>query len=756
MAEHDLTARMAQHMDCHLVFPLLEFLQQRRLYPNEEILEAKLRLLRGTNMVDYAMDIQKELHGTDDQVLADMVERRAEVVSRLKALDEAIAPVVSLLQNQEGFQQVRDPLAYPPDHGVVSLSFEFQMLIDLDLNILIVSVYLPSRLGDDMCRIAPDQIEILYQYSKFQFDCGNYSEAAVYLDQYRALCTNSEKSLSALWGKLAAEILMQNWDVALEELHRLKETIDSKNFASPLNQIQDRIWLMHWSIFILFNHQNGKNTIIDLFFQDRYLNAMQTMAPHLLRYLAAAFILNKRRDLLNDLLKVIQQEQNSYNDPIIEFLHCLYVRYDFDGARQKLIECEQVILNDPFLGKLNEERNFITVPFRDRFIENGRLIIFGSYCRIHQRIHIGSSSQDDLVDEITCRMPCSLDRFRIMCLCRSWRAFLVAELPPPPQQLPLLLRPSAGGPTFSCLLSGDEETSALHSVRVPEFLRAARFIGSWEGGWVFMAEHRSWGHVLYNLRSGRRVWIPEVVLSPRQAGGGIGFEPVILLAATISGSPEADPCFGAAIVHRWDKAYERREICLWRLGMDRATPPILPVPAFEKLFELQDVIFYHGSFHFLAGSWNLLQCLPLIRADGEVEAPLSLPRHGASGRYLVESRGRLLMVVRSKTSTDFKVYQMSVSEAGVNTWDVLTELEGRMLFIGIGCSRCYEAASFPGFHEGVFFLDDACSLRLFKIRDSSMVFRSLENGRFCSGSVGRCFPPPQAASTYSPPIWVLP
>lgn len=77
-------------------------------------------------------------------------------------------------------------------------------------------------------QIGPEQIEALYQYAKFQFECGNYSGAAEYLYQYRALCTNSERSLSALWGKLAAEILMQNWDVALEELNRLKEIIDSK------------------------------------------------------------------------------------------------------------------------------------------------------------------------------------------------------------------------------------------------------------------------------------------------------------------------------------------------------------------------------------------------------------------------------------------------------------------------------------------------------------------------------------------------
>ncbi|AQK53618.1 Eukaryotic translation initiation factor 3 subunit E [Zea mays] len=77
-------------------------------------------------------------------------------------------------------------------------------------------------------QIGLDQIEALYQYAQFQFECGNYSGAADYLYQYGALCTNSERNVSALWGKLAAEILMQNWDLALEELNRLKEIIDSK------------------------------------------------------------------------------------------------------------------------------------------------------------------------------------------------------------------------------------------------------------------------------------------------------------------------------------------------------------------------------------------------------------------------------------------------------------------------------------------------------------------------------------------------
>ncbi|ONM55301.1 Eukaryotic translation initiation factor 3 subunit E [Zea mays] len=129
--------------------------------------------------------------------------------------------------------------------------------------------------------IGPDHIEALYQYAKFQFECGNYSGAADYLYQYGALCTNSERN----------------------------------NFSSPLNQLQNRIWLMHWALFIFFNHI-------------RYLNAIQTNAHHLIRYLATSVVVNKRRrNMLKELIKVIQQEHHTYKDPITEFLECLYVNY---------------------------------------------------------------------------------------------------------------------------------------------------------------------------------------------------------------------------------------------------------------------------------------------------------------------------------------------------------------------------------------------------------------------------------------------
>lgn len=48
----------------------------------------------------------------------------------------------------------------------------------------------------------------------------------------------------------------------------------------------------------------------------RYLNAIQTMCPHILRYLTTAVITNKdvrkRRQVLKDLVKVIQQVLNGF------------------------------------------------------------------------------------------------------------------------------------------------------------------------------------------------------------------------------------------------------------------------------------------------------------------------------------------------------------------------------------------------------------------------------------------------------------
>ena len=192
--------------------------------------------------------------------------------------------------------------------------------------------------------------------------------------------------MSCLWGELASNILMQRWSAAYSDLNRLKDAIESSNIRSPLQLLHYRTWFIHWSLFVYFNHPKGRDDLVQLFLNsssnqaNAYLNTLQTNAPHLLRYLTAAVIINpgkKNERTLKELVKVIQQESYAFHDPITEFVECLYVHFDFDGAQQKLRDCTNVLQNDFFL-----------VGSADDFIENARLLIFEIFCRIHHCIRL--------------------------------------------------------------------------------------------------------------------------------------------------------------------------------------------------------------------------------------------------------------------------------------------------------------------------------------------------------------------------------
>lgn len=38
-----------------------------------------------------------------------------------------------------------------------------------------------------------------------------------------------------------------------------------QSVSSPLQSLQQRTWLIHWSLFVFFNHPKGRDNIIELF-----------------------------------------------------------------------------------------------------------------------------------------------------------------------------------------------------------------------------------------------------------------------------------------------------------------------------------------------------------------------------------------------------------------------------------------------------------------------------------------------------------
>ncbi|KAI9018467.1 eIF3 subunit 6 N terminal domain-containing protein [Hyaloraphidium curvatum] len=351
-ASYDLTPRIIPFLDRHMAAPLVEFLISTQMYPDRDLQEAKLDLLLETKMIDYTNEVYQQVHGTEDN-LPGYESKRQAVLDQLQALGMESEEIMAIIKNEDVVKEIKnDKLAN-------------------------------MKFLEDNYGFKPEMLAKLYELAQFQYACGDYAGAADMLYHYRILSTDYEMNVNALWGKLAAEILTQNLEVALEDLNKLKELIDQKSFVSHLFQLQQRTWLIHWSLFVFFNHPKGRDGIIDLFFQPAYINTIQTTCPWILRYLTTAVITNKkRRSSIKDLVKIIQMESVIYRDPITEFVESLYINFDFEKARTKLRECEEARPADFFL-----------VATRDDFIENARLFIFETYCRIHERIDINKMSE---------------------------------------------------------------------------------------------------------------------------------------------------------------------------------------------------------------------------------------------------------------------------------------------------------------------------------------------------------------------------
>lgn len=208
-----------------------------------------------------------------------------------------------------------------------------------------------------------------------------------FIKSYQLLIGNDDANYEhTLWGSFVSSFFSQDMKEAQDIFFALKNYIENANF-SPMQALQNRTWLIHWGLFIFFNVEHGRDYLVDLFLDAKnakqsqnnaYLNAIQTSCPHILRYLTAAVITHRQRRIyMKELVRLIQQESYNYRDPITEFVECLYVNFDFDGAQQKLRDCEVVLRIDFFLTSCIDE-----------FIENARLFIFEIFCQIHECISI--------------------------------------------------------------------------------------------------------------------------------------------------------------------------------------------------------------------------------------------------------------------------------------------------------------------------------------------------------------------------------
>jgi hypothetical protein len=133
-----------------------------------------------------------------------------------------------------------------------------------------------------------------------------------------------------------------------DDLKELKDAIEIRN-VSPMEQLRQRGWICHWSLFVHFTQKDSYDNFLD-FFSDRvYIQTMQNICPWLLRYYGVAILLStKRKNMIRDLLNEIQDLSHLYTDPILSFITTLYDSFDIDLTQIKLKETLLLMKNDFF------------------------------------------------------------------------------------------------------------------------------------------------------------------------------------------------------------------------------------------------------------------------------------------------------------------------------------------------------------------------------------------------------------------------
>uniref|UniRef100_A0A0E0N363 DUF295 domain-containing protein n=1 Tax=Oryza rufipogon TaxID=4529 RepID=A0A0E0N363_ORYRU len=357
-----------------------------------------------------------------------------------------------------------------------------------------------------------------------------------------------------------------------------------------------------------------------------------------------------------------------------------------------------------------------------------------------------------VVGEIANHLPCEFDRVHFAAVCRSWRASLEQQAPVPlPPALPVLILPLAERPAVSFVLSN----CAIHPAVLPEWPHDARYIGAYDDGWSSSPLLHL--EVLESTASSTPKTPALTSTSPPTPGQEWQL-PFSIVAATLSSQPDVDGCVFAGIISVDPVPRGQRTIGFWRAS-DRVIPHLFQTH--NPPWDVEDVVFYDGAFHFLTQGEHIIVAGPDFHGGDPVDWEMRAFEHigreydqYVEARYLVESREDLLMVVRcspypGQPTSEFRVFRMA--QAGPDdvfpyqhyVWLELPSLEGRMLFVGRGCSRSYDADQYPGFEGGVYFFDD-------DIQDPAMLplgvatlfsFNDCEKWtRTPASMVERCFP----------------
>jgi len=240
-----------------------------------------------------------------------------------------------------------------------------------------------SKLFDTTDFLQKDILEHVVSYARNFFDRGEYEESLKVLNSVVNLIEDDDTQINVLWGKLHSEFLIEALPEAHEDIKLLRAKIDAKVMPSHLKLAQ-RVFLMHTALFLYLGENSTDSdfeALVELFTNEHYMNAIQTSAPHLLRYLAATLLLlknnTKSKSNLNTLVPVFGGDVSDYSDNVTDFVRKIFGEFDFKSAQGKIKKFGEDLANDYFLSKRT-----------DQIVNNAHTLYFEAFCRVYRKVEI--------------------------------------------------------------------------------------------------------------------------------------------------------------------------------------------------------------------------------------------------------------------------------------------------------------------------------------------------------------------------------
>ncbi|KAJ1256002.1 hypothetical protein BS78_K112000 [Paspalum vaginatum] len=281
--------------------------------------------------------------------------------------------------------------------------------------------------------------------------------------------------------------------------------------------------------------------------------------------------------------------------------------------------------------------------------------------------------------------------------CWLWRRSQIEFEPQtPPPSSPAFLRVFGKG---VCVLDGDS------------FPTGGAIIGSFAGGWTALALDGRRGFCLFDVCSGHRIPLPDLIRTPvlnldcsldikfavmSAAPGSEGD----LIGAVTSGA--ANVAFCRLGSKRWWPPTPRAMVCGAQLSHCRAMLPRDPV---------EDLICFRDAYYVLDGEERLIAYMETDDDGSEYEASSGSPRppimemiryefqytdvpnHAVLSRYLVEVAGKLMLIRHFADPLHFEFFElaqlgMSDGNIMIARWRRVPDLVGFAVFLRKGCSKC--------------------------------------------------------------------